>query len=90
MLLEQQGGMLGVRYFAHPVGVHLFVVEKLEEGIIGVPPLLMGQEGNALVIVADDQVTLEASIELPSGGYQSLCYLFPAQSFYPPLSRTPG
>ena len=76
MLLEQVNSLLGIRHFVYPVGGHLFVIEQLEEGIVGAPVLPVGQERNALSVVADEQVPLEAAIEFPASVEEPLFYRF--------------
>ena len=65
MVPEQLCGLLGGWHFVYPAGSHVFVIENLEERIIGFPMLSVGQERNALAVVADKQVILEAAVEVP-------------------------
>jgi hypothetical protein len=88
MLLNQSGSLLGIRHFVYPVGGHLFVIEQLEEGIVGSPMLPVGQERNARSVVADEQVPLEAAIEFPASVEEPLFYRFSLHFSF--LSRIPS
>jgi hypothetical protein len=73
-------------YFFYPVGGHLLVVENLEEGLmIGSPMLSMGYKGDTVAVLADKQVILEATIEIPPSVGEPLLYLFALH--FPPLSQ---
>ena len=65
MVPEQFGGLMWGGHFVGPVGGHLFVIEQLEDGVVGLPVLPVGQERMALSVVADKQVPLKAAIEFP-------------------------
>jgi hypothetical protein len=72
----------------YPIGVHVIVVEDLEDRPIGSPILFMGQKGKTVAVVADKQVILEAVIERPSGLDELFFHLFSLH--FLPLSSTPS
>jgi hypothetical protein len=76
VLPEQFGGLPGSRHFFYPIGGHPVMIEQLEDEIIGTPMLPVGQERHTLPIMADEQVILEAAVELPPSVYEPLFYLF--------------
>jgi hypothetical protein len=75
VLVEQFSGLLGGRHLSNPVGNHLIVIEELEERIIGSPVLFMAQDRDTVAAVANNQVILEAAIQLPSGSGEALFHL---------------
>ena len=42
------------------------MIEDLEEGFLCTPRFFMGQDGDAITAIADDQVVFEAAVEVPS------------------------
>jgi len=67
VLLKQLLGLLEGRYLpTNPVGEHPLVVEKLEGEILCTPRFFVGQYGDAITTIADDQVVGEATVEVPS------------------------
>jgi hypothetical protein len=67
MLPKQFGSLVWGGHFVGPVGDHLFVIEQLEDGVVGFPMLPVGQERMALSVMADEQVPFKAAIEFPPG-----------------------
>ncbi len=80
MLLKQLLGLLGGRYLLNPVSEHSLVIEKLEDGIICTPRFFVGQDGDSITAIADDQVVFEATVKIPSSISEALFYLFPIHS----------
>jgi hypothetical protein len=76
MLPEQSSGLLGGWHLSNPVGNHLTVIEKLEERIVGSSVLFMSQDRDTVAAVADNQVSPEAPIQIPSGAGEAVFYLF--------------
>ena len=75
MLSEQLGGPLWGGYFSYPVIQVVLVVAELELGVICFPSLAVGDDGQ-FVHVADDEVLVEAAIQLPASVGEALFYLF--------------
>ncbi len=52
------------------------MIEKLEDGIIRLPHFFVGQYGDAITAIADDQVFIKAAVKIPSCVSEALFYLF--------------
>ena len=72
MLLEQFLGLPRGRYLPNPVSEHPLMIEKLEGGIICTPRFFVGQYGDAIIAIADEQVVFEATVKIPSGISEAL------------------
>ena len=87
MLLEHLFGLLGCWYFLNPVGYVPLVIDELEDGIVGLPRFFAGQDGESIVVVANDQIIFEAAVQVPTSAGEALFYFF--RRNFPPLSRCP-
>jgi hypothetical protein len=75
VLSEQFGGPRWRRYFSYPVTQVVLVVTELELGVFGFPSLAVGDDGQ-VVYIADDEVLIEAAIQLR----RNLVLLLPGSS----------
>ncbi len=55
-------GLVRSRYFCDPEVDHLFMVEDLEDRIIGTPHLFVGKQGDVITAVADYQMVRETAV----------------------------
>jgi hypothetical protein len=78
MPLEQFLGLPRGRYLPNPVSEHPFVIEKLEGGVLYIPRFFVGQDGDTITAIADDQIVFEATVKIPSGIGEA-----PLEFFYP-------
>jgi hypothetical protein len=76
--LKEPGSVLRGGYLPDPVGEVPLVIEQLEAriGIIGSPRFLVGEERQAVAVVADNQIVRETTVDVPSGASETLLYLF--------------
>jgi hypothetical protein len=77
---EQLGGPLGSRDFTYPATQVVLVVTQLELGVFGFPSLAVGDDGQ-VVHEADDEMLVEAVVQLPTSAGKNPFYLF---LIYPP------
>jgi hypothetical protein len=83
VLSEQLGGPLRGGYFSYPATQVVLVVAQLELGVFGLPRLAVGDDGQ-VVYKADDEVVIEAAVELPAGVGETPFYLFLVHLPLPP------
>jgi hypothetical protein len=90
VLSEQLGGPLRGGYFSYPATQVVLVVAQLEVGVFGLPRLAVGDDGQ-VVYKADDEVLVEAAVQLPASPGETPFYLslvhpppppFPLRTFY--------
>lgn len=77
MLPEKLLGLLRCWHLTHPVVDYPLVIQELEEGILGSPPLFVSHEGDTVAAEADNQEILEAPIKSPSGSGEFLFLSLP-------------
>jgi hypothetical protein len=75
VLPEQLDGPLRGGYFLYPATQVVLVVAQLELGVFGLPRLAVGDDGQ-VVYKADDEVVIEAAVELPARVGETPFYLF--------------
>jgi hypothetical protein len=62
LLLKYFCGLLGGKYFLHPVGDVPLVIDNLESVIVAFPHFPVGQYGEAIAIVTNNQIIREAIV----------------------------